>query len=190
MTIQTCISLAHAESYAIDLMWDMVCRFVPHTYPVHSTTTGFVSQVRKQITSIVGHVYLTQLGSLYGDLTGHEGLWDAAYETRKNILARLAVRFEKANDKASLEIIVKNYREETTHVEAGARWFRFVCKLDGADPIARFHEIIPHYYKGRLKPPVNKEARAKAGMLEEWYLPLSVEAGDSEKQTRRQSKEG
>ncbi|CAH0519245.1 unnamed protein product [Peronospora belbahrii] len=143
MTIQTCISQAHAESYAIDLMWDMVCRFVPHTYPVHSTTTGFVSQ-----------------------------------------------RFEKANDKASLEIIVKNYRDETTHVEAGARWFRFVCKLDGADPIARFHEIIPQYYKGRLKPPVNKEAREKAGMLEEWYLPLSVEAGDTEKQTRRQSKEG
>ncbi|KAE8976840.1 hypothetical protein PF011_g23890 [Phytophthora fragariae] len=151
-------SLAHAESYAIDLMWDMVCRFVSHNLP------------------------------------RHEGLWDAAYETRGGILERLAMvhlvheargldvfpnavqRFEKASDDVSLKIVHKNYNEETTHVGAGVRWFRYVCERDGDDPIAKFHEIVPQYYKGTLKPPFNTEARNKAGMLEEWYIPLSTEA--------------
>ncbi|KAF4140819.1 hypothetical protein GN958_ATG09992 [Phytophthora infestans] len=187
-------SLAHAESYAIDLMWDMVARFVPHNLPrAFYDDWGRVAGEEAEHFSSWAH-RLTELGSFYGDLAGHEGLWDAALETRDSILARLAVvhlvheargldvfpnavkRFEKASDDTSLEIIHKNYNEETTHVGTGVRWFRYVCERDGIDPIAKFHEIVPQYYKGLLKPPFNKEARDEAGMLEEWYLPLSTEA--------------
>ncbi|KAI9998745.1 hypothetical protein PInf_003335 [Phytophthora infestans] len=133
---------------------------------------------------------LTELGSFYGDLAGHEGLWDAALETRDSILARLAV-VHLVHEARGLDVFPnavkrqrrykfgnyhKNYNEETTHVGAGVRWFRYVCERDGMDPIAKFHEIVPQYYKGLLKPPFNKEARDEAGMLEEWYLPLSTEA--------------
>ncbi|KAG7376702.1 hypothetical protein PHYPSEUDO_012867 [Phytophthora pseudosyringae] len=187
-------SLAHAESYAIDLMWDMVARFMAHNPPraFYDDWVRIAGEEAEHFSSWAHR--LTELGSFYGDLTGHEGLWDAAYETRENILARLAVvhliheargldvfqnavrRFEKASDDVSLKIIHKNYSEETTHVGAGVRWFRYVCERDGDDPIAKFHEIVPQYYKGTLKAPFNKEARDRAGMLEEWYIPLSTEA--------------
>lgn len=192
------ISLAHAESYAIDLMWDMVCRFVPHNLPraFYDDWVRIAGEEAEHFNSWAHR--LTELGSFYGDIAGHEGLWDAAYETRDSILARLAVvhlvheargldvfpnavqRFEKASDDVSLKIIHKNYTEETTHVGAGVRWFRYVCERDGDDPIAKFHEIVPQYYKGTLKPPFNTEARNKAGMLEEWYIPLSSEAAKKE----------
>ncbi|CAI5702105.1 unnamed protein product [Peronospora effusa] len=192
-------SLVHSESYAIDAMWDMMCRFVPHNLPraFYDDWVRIAGEEADHFTRWARR--LTELGSFYGDLTVHEGLWDAVYETRQSILARLAVvhlihesrgldvfpnavkRFEKADDKSSLEIINKNYREETTHVEAGVRWFRYVCERDGGDPIAKFHEIVPQYYKGKLKPPFNMEARSKAGMSEEWYLPLSLEPGVTEK---------
>ncbi|GMF36466.1 unnamed protein product [Phytophthora fragariaefolia] len=187
-------SLAHAESYAIDLMWDMVCRFVPLNLPraFYDDWVRIAGEEAEHFSSWANR--LSELGSFYGDMTGHEGLWDAAYETRGSILARLAVvhlvheargldvfpnavqRFEKASDDVSLKIIHKNYNEETTHVGAGVRWFRYVCERDGDDPIAKFHEIVPQYYKGMLKPPFNTEARNKADMLEEWYIPLSTEA--------------
>ncbi|KAF1794399.1 Ferritin-like superfamily [Phytophthora cactorum] len=187
-------SLVHAESYAIDLMWDIVARFVPHNLPraFYDDWVRVAGEEAEHFNSWAHR--LTELGSFYGDLAGHEGLWDAAYETRESILARLAVvhlvheargldvfpnavkRFEKASDDVSLKIIHKNYNEETTHVGAGVRWFRYVCERDGNDPIAKFHEIVPQYYKGTLKPPFNKEARDKADMLEEWYLPLSTQA--------------
>ncbi|RLN37391.1 hypothetical protein BBO99_00003862 [Phytophthora kernoviae] len=185
--------LAHAESYAIDLMWDIVARFMPLNLPraFYDDWVRIAGEEADHFNSWAHR--LTELGSFYGDLTGHEGLWDAAYETRDNILARLAVvhlvheargldvfpnavqRFKKASDEVSLTIIHKNYREETTHVGAGVRWFRYVCERDGEDAIGKFHEIVPQYYKGTLKPPFNTEARDKAGMLEEWYLPLSID---------------
>ena len=175
-------------------MWDMVCRFVPLNLPraFYDDWVRIAGEEADHFTSWARR--LTELGSFYGDLTGHQGLWDAAYATRTSMLARLAVvhlvheargldvfpsavqRFEKADDQASLELIHKNYREETTHVKAGVRWFRYVCERDGNDPIATFHAIVPQYYKGRLKPPFNKEARRQAGMVEEWYVPLSSEA--------------
>uniref|UniRef100_A0AAV1U0G9 Uncharacterized protein n=1 Tax=Peronospora matthiolae TaxID=2874970 RepID=A0AAV1U0G9_9STRA len=184
-------SLAHAESYAIDLMWDMVCRYVAHNLPraFYDDWVRIAGQEADHFNSWAHR--LTELGSFYGDLTGHEGLWDAAYDTRASILARLALvhlvheargldvfsnavkRFEKASDNISLDILRKNYREEITHVEAGVRWFRYVSERDGNDAIATFHELVPQYYKGTLKPPFNKEARDKAGMLEDWYVPLS-----------------
>ncbi|RLN65095.1 hypothetical protein BBJ28_00018252 [Nothophytophthora sp. Chile5] len=184
-------SLVHAESYAIDLMWDMVCRFVALDLPraFYDDWVRIAGEEAQHFSSWAHR--LTELGSFYGDLAGHEGLWDAAHETRGDLLARLAVvhlvheargldvfpnavkRFEKASDEESLTIIHKNYREETTHVGAGVRWFRFVCEREGDDAVAKFHEIVPQYYKGVLKPPFNKEARDKAGMAEEWYLPLS-----------------
>eukprot|EP00887_Chlorella_sp_A99_P002631 scaffold6.g2631.t1 len=38
-----------------------------------------------------------------------------------------------------------------------------------------FHTLIRRHFHGLLKPPFNNGARAKAGLLPEWYLPLAVE---------------
>ncbi|KAI9921084.1 hypothetical protein PsorP6_000929 [Peronosclerospora sorghi] len=192
-------TLAHAEGHAIDVMWDTVCRFVLQNLPraFYDDWVRVAGEEAKHFLKWAER--LTELGSFYGDHSGHEGFWDAAYETRGSLLARLAVvnlvheargldvhpnavqRFAKADDKTSLEIIYNNNREETTHVGAGVSWFRYLCKQNGEDPIATFHHIVPQYFKGTLKPPFNKEARAKAGMSEEWYLPLSSDAGCTKK---------
>ena len=34
---------------------------------------------------------LAELGAAYGDFPAHDGLWQAAYDTRQDLLARLAV---------------------------------------------------------------------------------------------------
>lgn len=183
--------LAHAESYAIDLMWDMVARFVDQQLPREFYDDWVrIADEESQHFHAWAH-RLTELGSFYGDLPGHDGLWDSAHETRGDILTRMAIvhlvheargldvapnavaRFEKADDQISLKILSKNYREEQTHVGAGVKWFRYVCEREGEDPIKKFQEIVPKYFQGKLKPPFNKEARDAAGLYEEWYMPLS-----------------
>lgn len=189
-------SLVHAESYAVDLMWDVVARFVSLNLPraFYDDWVCIAGEEAEHFRSWAAR--LEQLGSRYGDMPAHDGLWDSAHETRDSMLARLAVvhlvheargldvfpnavqRFEKSEDATSLEIIHKNFREETTHVDAGVKWFRYLCKRDGLDPVKRFHEIVPRYFHGVLKPPFNKQARDQAGLLEEWYIPLSSLAND------------
>lgn len=186
-------SLVHAESFAIDLMWDMVARFVALELPraFYDDWVRVAGEEAEHFRSWAAR--LEQLGARYGDLPAHDGLWDSAHETRGCALARLAVvhlvheargldvspaaerRFEKSADAASLAILRKNVREETTHVAAGVRWFRFLCERDGRDPVQRFHEIVPQYFHGALKPPFNTDARDRAGLTEEWYMPLSTD---------------
>lgn len=186
----------------MDVMWDMVCRFVSLDLP-RAFYDDWVRIAGEEADHFNGWVHrLTELGSRYGDFPGYEGFWDAAYETRESILARLTLvhlvheargldvypkavqRFEKANDDISLKVIRKNYGDETMHVGAGVRWFRYICERAGDDAIAKFHEVVPQYYKGTLKPPFNKVARDKAGMLEEWYIPLSSDATAAKKQAK------
>ena len=70
-----------------------------------------------------------------------------------------------------LEVI---FQDEITHVEAGLKWFSFVCARHSPvlNPVETFHEMVKIYFQGYLKPPFNTEARETAGMTEEWYLPL------------------
>lgn len=89
---------------------------------------------------------LEELGSTYGALPAHDGLWDSAMATSKDLLARLAVehcvheargldvvpttiaRFRSGGDHKTaglLETVV--YPEEITHCAAGVRWFKYLC---------------------------------------------------------------
>ncbi|CEG35254.1 si:ch73-protein [Plasmopara halstedii] len=189
--------LAQAESCAIDVMWDMVARYMPHNLPrtFYDEWVRIANEEAEHFTRWAHR--LTELGSFYGDYPAHKGFWDAAFDTRDNILARLAVvhlvheargldvfpnavrRFEKAGDDISLKIIHKNHIEEITHVGAGVRWFRYFCERDAVDPSIKFQEIVHQYFKGTLKPPFNKKARDQAGMPEKWYLPLGSDPDDT-----------
>jgi uncharacterized ferritin-like protein (DUF455 family) len=170
-------------------MWDMICRFVTLALPMtfYDDWVRIAREEAEHFTSWATR--LTELGSFYGDLPGHDGLWDSAQDTAESALARLAVvhlvheargldvytnavqRFERADDTVSLAIINKNYRDA-----AGVKWFRFLCARDDRDPITTFHETVRRYFQGALKPPFNKEARDAAGLMDEWYLPLTTES--------------
>jgi uncharacterized ferritin-like protein (DUF455 family) len=91
-------SLAHIESYAIDLSWDVLVRFARP-----SAATEFVQMPREffedwlRIASEEAKHYqiwarrLEELDSHYGAHPVHEALWSSALETKESILARLAV---------------------------------------------------------------------------------------------------
>ncbi|KAL2552576.1 Protein of unknown function DUF455 [Forsythia ovata] len=89
---------------------------------------------------------LEELGSFYGALPAHDGLWDSTIATSKDLLARLAIehcvheargldvlpttisRFRKGGDGKTAELLEKVvYPEEITHCAAGVKWFKYLC---------------------------------------------------------------
>jgi uncharacterized ferritin-like protein (DUF455 family) len=195
-------ALVHAESYAIDLSWDMVARFGPRS--PRGGSGAMPREFFDDWSRIAGeesrhyslwHRRLGELGRSYGFMPAHAALWEAALKTSDDVLERLAVvhmvieargldtflpalaRLERGGDEASVAIIKANHEEEVTHVGAGLRWFRFVCAERGIDDaIGEFHRIVRAKF-GALKPPFNHAARLRAGMGQEWYMPLAMDAG-------------
>ena len=83
-------ALAHIEFVAIDLALDMAGRFGG------AMGREFVSDFLKVAAEEAMHFalierHLRTMGSCYGALPAHGGLWDAAHATRHDVAARLAV---------------------------------------------------------------------------------------------------
>jgi uncharacterized ferritin-like protein (DUF455 family) len=198
-------SLVHIESWAIDLSWDIIARFgKQETMPIEFFT-DFVKVAQdegRHFTLLAAR--LEELGSSYGALPGHDGLWDSAIATSNDLLARLAVehcvheargldvlpttisRFRNGGDDVTADLLEKViYPEEITHCAAGLKWFRYLClrRLNLADNeenegvvVDKFHEIVKTYFRGPLKPPFNEAARKAAGFGPQWYQPLAVKS--------------
>ncbi|KAK9124003.1 hypothetical protein Sjap_013605 [Stephania japonica] len=140
-------SLVHTESWAIDLSWDIIARFGKQESMPRDFFTDFVKVAQdegRHFTLLVKR--LEELGSSYGAFPAHDGLWESAIATSKDLLSRLAVehcvheargldvlpttisRFRKGGDDKTadlLETVV--YPEEITHCAAGVKWFRYLC---------------------------------------------------------------
>jgi uncharacterized ferritin-like protein (DUF455 family) len=124
-------------------------------------------------------------------LPAHDGLWEAAAATAHDPIARLAVvplvleargldvtpemirRLERAADPDSAAILERIYTDEIEHVAVGARWFDRLCREQGLDPEATFHDRVRRYFKGRIKPPFNRDARERAGFPAPYYEALA-----------------
>jgi uncharacterized ferritin-like protein (DUF455 family) len=81
-------------------------------------------------------------------------------------------RFFNQEDSESVELLDILYKDEVTHVAAGLKWFQYACEKYKLDFIEAFHNMVKKHFKGYLKPPFNTEGRIRAGMSEEWYMPL------------------
>ena len=184
-------AVAHIELNAIDLAFDIVARFARQDLP-----KAFFDDWASVGDDEARHFGLLQarlaaMGGRYGDLPAHDGLWQAAEETRHDLMARLAVvpmvleargldvtpamieRLEAAGDSESAAALRVIYEEEKRHVAAGAAWFRHLCAKEGRDPEAAFHETVKRHFRGDLKPPFNEAARLEAGMPPAFYEPLA-----------------
>ena len=184
-------SIAHIELNAVDLHWDIIARFANIQMPV-----GFYDDWVKSAQEESNHFNLIcdcleELGSYYGDLTAHDGLWQAAIDTRDDLLGRLAVvpmvleargldvtpnmlrLFEKAKLKNAVKALKTIYEEEVSHVAYGSKWFNFLCGRNNLDPKIEFHRLVTKYFNGFLKPPFNEEKRADAGLPPDFYWPLA-----------------
>ncbi|MHA6267589.1 ferritin-like domain-containing protein [Aliiroseovarius sp. CAU 1755] len=192
-------AVAHIELNAVDLHWDIIARFTDTPMPM-----GFYDDWVKAADEEAKHFNLLSdsleaLGSHYGALAAHAGMWRAAEDTARDLLGRLAVvpmvleargldvtpgmievfRKAKLDDTvAALEVI---YAEEVGHVAYGSKWFHFLCGRHELDPKDTFHTLVRTYFHGALKPPFNEEKRAEAGLPPDFYWPL---ADSTPKQTR------
>ncbi|KAL9240853.1 hypothetical protein vseg_015027 [Gypsophila vaccaria] len=140
-------SLVHIESWAIDLSWDIIARFGKKEAMPREFFTDFVKVAQdegRHFTLLAAR--LNELGSSYGALPGHDGLWDSAIATSDDLLARLAIehcvheargldvmpttisRFRNGNDHKTADLLeTVIYPEEITHCAAGVRWFKYLC---------------------------------------------------------------
>jgi uncharacterized ferritin-like protein (DUF455 family) len=184
-------ALAHIEFGAIDLAFDMVGRFgagMPRAFV--DDWIGVGADEAMHFTLLDRR--LRALGSGYGALPAHDGLWEAAGETAHDLLARLAVvpmvlearaldvtpalvaAFERAGDARSAAILGRIYRDEIRHVAAGTRWFNIVCESRKFAVVAHWQQLIRTHFKGRLKPPFNDSARGQAGLSREYYSGVAA----------------
>lgn len=180
-------ALAHIELNAIDLAFDLVGRFVDAPLP-----DGFIDDWMRVGADEARHFLmlddrLAEMGMRYGDLPAHDGLWQAAYDTRNDLPARLAVvplvleargldvtpammaKFTAAGDTKSAKMLEIIFEDEKTHVGAGAEWFHQLCGQMNVDAESCFKEKVAHYFAGQLKPPFNIAARTEAGLPEHFY---------------------
>ncbi|MGC3936951.1 ferritin-like domain-containing protein [Roseobacter sp. EG26] len=184
-------AVAHIELNAVDLHWDIIARFTDVPMPL-----GFYDDWVKAADEESKHFNLMcdcleELGSHYGALPAHAGMWRAAEDTVEDFMGRLAVVpmvleargldvtpgmievFRKANAASAVAALETIYAEEVSHVAYGSKWFHFLCGRHDEDPKVRFHALVRQYFHGALKPPFNEEKRAEAGIPPDFYWPLA-----------------
>lgn len=190
-------AIAHIEFNAIDLAFDMAVRFGGDARLNDAQRLAFLTDwigVGDDEARHFGLIAdrLESLGSAYGELPAHDGLWDAARATGHDLAARLAIaplvleargldvtpgmidRLNSAGDTISAGILGVIYADEIGHVATGMRWFRHVCAAIQADPAECYQRLVEQYYSGSLKPPFNTAARDRAAFPAEYYLPLAA----------------
>jgi uncharacterized ferritin-like protein (DUF455 family) len=185
-------ALAHIEFGAIDLAFDVVGRFGAE-FPPAFVTDWFGVGADEAIHFALLDRRLAALGSHYGALPAHAGLWEAAEETAVNALARLAIvpmvleargldvtpatvaRLQAAGDDRSAAILNRIYTDEIRHVGHGTRWFTKTAESRGLDAVNHWHELVRKHFRGELKPPFNNSARRQAGLSRDFHERLAVE---------------
>ena len=185
-------AVAHIELNAVDLHWDIIARFAETQMPL-----GFYDDWVKAADEESKHFNLVSdcleaMGSHYGALAAHAGMWRAAEDTAEDFMGRLAIVpmvleargldvtpgmieiFEAAGETQAVAALKVIYAEEVGHVAYGSKWFHFLCGRENADPKEVFHALVRQYFKGGLKPPFNDEKRAEAGIPPDFYWPLAT----------------
>ena len=179
-------ALAHIEFVAIDLALDMAGRFGPER------GKPFVSDFLSVAADEAMHFALLArklvgLGSRYGALPVHDGLWEASKETAQDVAARLAVvpmvleargldvtpatlaRVKAAGDENGARILQRILDDEIRHVAFGVQHFDEVSAERDQSPPELWRKLVQMHFRGRLKPPFNDSARATAGLSRPYY---------------------
>ena len=122
-----------------------------------------------------------QLGLNYGDLPAHNGLWEMAMRTSHDLLDRMAMiprlmeargldvtpgmieRFARQGDFETVKILEVILEEEIGHVEAGSRWFRYICEQRGLDAEETWLGLVVNYLGTDIRCPLHWDMRREAG---------------------------
>ena len=178
-------ALCHIEFVAIDLALDAAGRFGADRGAQFVSDWIGVAADEAMHFSLLSRRLIT-LGSRYGAMPAHDGLWDAARDTAHDVAARLAVvpmvlearaldvtpvmieRFAAAGDMRTTRILQRILDDEVRHVGIGTNHFSAVCIERGDSPPAMWKILVARHFKGTVKPPFNDSARRSAGLSYEF----------------------
>lgn len=184
-------ALAHIEFAAIDLAFDLIGRFGAE-FPRNFVDDWMKVGADEAMHFVLLDRRLRQMDSHYGALPAHDGLWESAFETRHDALARLAVvpmvleargldvtpstvaRFAAAGDSVSARILNRIYIDEISHVFAGTKWFETGCSARQILPKPYWKILVNRHFSGTLKPPFNDSARLSAGLSRDYYGDVAI----------------
>jgi uncharacterized ferritin-like protein (DUF455 family) len=183
-------ALAHIEFVAIDLALDMAGRFGAEMGERFVTDFLAVAADEAMHFALIER-HLNTLGSHYGALPAHSGLWDAASATAHDVAARLAVvplvleargldvtpmtleRVRAGGDQRGAAILKRILDDEIVHVRCGSTHFNAVCESRGETPEILWKCLVARHFKGSVKPPFNDSARESAGLPRSYYAGVA-----------------
>jgi len=183
-------ALAHIEFVAIDLALDAAGRFGGERGDRFVADWLGVAADEAMHFALLSRRLVT-LGSHYGAMPAHDGLWDAARETAHDVAARLAVvpmvleargldvtpmtieRFLAAGDGRTSRILQRILDDEVRHVGLGTSHFQKVCAERGDSPPKTWKTLVTRHFRGAIKPPFNDSARRNAGLSYEFMAGVA-----------------
>ncbi len=186
-------ALAHIEFVAIDLALDMAGRFGAEMGGRFVSDFLAVAADEAMHFSLIARK-LRGLGSHYGALPAHDGLWEAADSTRHDVAARLALvpmvleargldvtpamleRVRASGDAGGARILERILDDEIRHVRFGSTHFAAVCVQRGESAEILWKALVRRYFRGAIKPPFNDSARAAAGLSLSMYGAVAMPA--------------
>ena len=172
-------AIAHIEFNAINLALDAVYRFAAMPDAFYTDWIQVAVEEVYHFGLVRGR--LRDLDYDYGDFPAHNGLWELAQKTAHDPLVRMAMvprvmeargldvtpgiikKFAGIGDKKSVAVLEIILRDEVGHVEAGSRWFHYLCEQRRLDPEKTYFLLIDEYLHGHMSCPLHKEARLAAG---------------------------
>lgn len=193
-------AIAHIELNAIDLAWDVIAREFDlggFELPKQFYTDWIKVADDEAKHHMMLEERLNDLGASYGDLPAHDGLWESSVKTAHDFAARLAIvpmvleargldvtpnmidAMKKQEDFKTADMLQVIHDDEVTHVAAGTTWFKAWCEFHGHDVEEYWQHLVKTYFNSTLKSPFNHPSREEAGMIRDWYEPLSDVYGDN-----------
>jgi len=187
-------AIAHIEYSAVQMYCDTAARFAREPWVPLELLRDCLRIAADEATHFGWlDARLRALGSRYGALPAHDGLWKDAVATKDCLASRLVVlplvaesraldseerlvaKLRSVGDHASARIVGRICSEEVAHVATGVRWFRWLCERDGErDPGERFRALARRLVHAPLPRPLNDVARERAGLPRDWYEPLAA----------------
>lgn len=175
-------AITHIEFNAINLALDAVYRF--RGMPVDYYDDWLRVAGEEALHFELLNERLGETGYCYGDFDAHNGLWDMAMCTAHDVLVRMALvprvmeargldvtpgiieRFQRIGDEKSVSVLQIIMRDEVGHVEIGSRWFHYLCDQRKLPREETYLDLMSQYAKGRIKPPLHRDARLSAGFTQ------------------------
>ena len=172
-------AITHIEFNAVNLAWDAIYRFrgLPHAYYADWLKVAREESLHFQLL----RDRLRELGSDYGELPAHDGLWDMARRTAHDVLVRMALvprvleargldvtpgmikKLSHYQDTETVAILERILEDEIGHVAIGSHWYKVFCVARGHVFDSLFRQLLAEYFQGNLRGPFNYRDRLQAG---------------------------